>query len=137
MPLLEIVGVTSTNKTFSIAFVFMYREKVSNYIWALDCLKSKIYDNFYPISIVTDTELALINACKEVFPSAKRLLCRWHIFHNILKHCKPSIHESQAWNSFYQAWLQLLESPNEEFYKYYLVQLQEKLLNYPSILDIR
>ena len=76
MPLLEIVGVTSTNKTFSIAFVFMYREKVSNYIWALDCLKSKIYDNFYPISIVTDRELALINACKEVFPSAKRLLCR-------------------------------------------------------------
>ncbi|XP_024965942.1 protein FAR1-RELATED SEQUENCE 5-like [Cynara cardunculus var. scolymus] len=39
MPLLEIVGVTSTNKTFCVAFVFMYKEKISNYTWALNCLQ--------------------------------------------------------------------------------------------------
>nr|KAJ0208461.1 hypothetical protein LSAT_V11C500230070 [Lactuca sativa] len=40
MPLLEIVGVTPTNMIFSIAFVYMHEEKQSNYVWALDCLKS-------------------------------------------------------------------------------------------------
>ena len=38
MPFLEIVGVTSTNKTFCITFVFMHREKISNYTSALNCL---------------------------------------------------------------------------------------------------
>ncbi|KAJ9542274.1 hypothetical protein OSB04_028780 [Centaurea solstitialis] len=133
MPLLEIVGVTSTNKTFSIAFVFMHEEKVPNYIWALECLKSNIYDNFYPSAIVTDRELALINACKKVFPTAKRLLCRWHINHNVINHCRPMIQNSQEWSSFYQSWSSLLESPNEEVYKYHLAKLQEKLLNYPGV----
>ena len=136
MPLLEIVGITSTNKTFCIAFVFMHKEKVSNYTWAIECLKSRIYDNFYPGAIVTDRELALINACKKVFPDAKRMICTWH-YQNVMKHCRPSIHDSQPWNSFYQAWVQLVESPNQEWYTYNLVQLQEKLLNYPGTLDIR
>ncbi|KAJ9557790.1 hypothetical protein OSB04_012404 [Centaurea solstitialis] len=38
----------------------------------------------------------LINACKKVFPTAKRLLCRWHINHNVIHHCRPMIHNSQA-----------------------------------------
>ncbi|KAJ9539294.1 hypothetical protein OSB04_032027 [Centaurea solstitialis] len=59
IPLLEIVGVTSTNRTFCIAFVFMHKEKISNYTWALGCLKSIIYDNFYPDVIVTDRELVI------------------------------------------------------------------------------
>ncbi|XP_038679431.1 uncharacterized protein LOC119980706 [Tripterygium wilfordii] len=35
MPLFEIVGVTSMNMTFCIAFVFLQSEKEDNYIWAL------------------------------------------------------------------------------------------------------
>ncbi|XP_038707293.1 PKS-NRPS hybrid synthetase CHGG_01239-like [Tripterygium wilfordii] len=40
MPLFEIVGVTATNMTFCIAFVFLHSEKVFNYSWALRCLHS-------------------------------------------------------------------------------------------------
>ncbi|XP_023739046.1 uncharacterized protein LOC111887096 [Lactuca sativa] len=65
---LEIVGVTSTNKTFSIAFAFMHDEKTSNYIWALTCLKLTINDSFCPRVIITDRVLALMKACKDVFP---------------------------------------------------------------------
>ncbi|XP_022032371.1 uncharacterized protein LOC110933458 [Helianthus annuus] len=39
MPFLEVVGVTSTSKTFSIAFAFMHNEKTVNYTWVLNCLK--------------------------------------------------------------------------------------------------
>ncbi|XP_038688751.1 uncharacterized protein LOC119987917 [Tripterygium wilfordii] len=40
MPLFEIVGVTSTNMTFCIGFVFLQSEKEDNYTWALNCLRS-------------------------------------------------------------------------------------------------
>ncbi|XP_019189960.1 PREDICTED: uncharacterized protein LOC109184415 [Ipomoea nil] len=42
MPLVEMVGVTSTNMTFCIAFAFMHKENESNYTWALNCLKATI-----------------------------------------------------------------------------------------------
>ena len=76
MPLLEMIGVSSTNKTFCIAFVFMNKEKISNYTWALNCLLSLMEGCLYPRVIVTDRELALMKACNIVFPVAKRLLCR-------------------------------------------------------------
>ncbi|KAJ9561046.1 hypothetical protein OSB04_006206 [Centaurea solstitialis] len=53
MPLLEIVSVTSTNKTFSIAFVLMHKEKISNYTWALNCLLSLTEEYLFLRVIVT------------------------------------------------------------------------------------
>lgn len=76
LPFLEIVGVTPTNKTFCIAFVFMYKEKECNYTWALECLKSSMDECIFPRVIVTDRELVAMNACNFVFPNAKGLLCR-------------------------------------------------------------
>ncbi|XP_038680967.1 uncharacterized protein LOC119981899 [Tripterygium wilfordii] len=62
MPLLEIVGATATNMTFCIAFVFLHSEKVFNYTWALRCLQSTMDGCTGPRVIVTDKELALMNA---------------------------------------------------------------------------
>ncbi|XP_038711814.1 uncharacterized protein LOC120006009 [Tripterygium wilfordii] len=62
MPLLEIVDVTATNMTFCIAFVFMHSEKVLNYTWALRCLQLTMDGCTGPRVIVTDRELALMNA---------------------------------------------------------------------------
>lgn len=39
LPLLEIVGVTSTKLTFSMAFAYMEFERVDNFTWALQKLK--------------------------------------------------------------------------------------------------
>lgn len=39
LPLLEIVGVTSTKLTFSIAFVYLESERSNNFIWALKRLQ--------------------------------------------------------------------------------------------------
>nr|KAJ0206557.1 hypothetical protein LSAT_V11C500277830 [Lactuca sativa] len=85
MPFIQIVGTTSTNKTFSIAFAFIVNEKDENYNWVLTCLKSTLEKCMHPRVIATDRELALMNACQQVFPGATRLLCRWHITENIRK----------------------------------------------------
>ncbi|CAL2265284.1 unnamed protein product [Prunus armeniaca] len=42
-PLLQIMGVTSTNMTFSIAYVYMNAEKEDNYTWALTALRKYIF----------------------------------------------------------------------------------------------
>ena len=68
MPLLEIVDVTPTN-IFYITFVFMHKEKKFNYTWAINYLKSTM-DNICPRVIVTDRDLTLMNACKNVFSDA-------------------------------------------------------------------
>ncbi|KAH6757618.1 hypothetical protein C2S51_038766 [Perilla frutescens var. frutescens] len=56
LPIFEIVGVTSTSMTFSVACVYLEAEKEDNYIWALTVLKGLIDQNILPSGIVTDHE---------------------------------------------------------------------------------
>ena len=88
IPLLEIVGVTSTDLTFSIAFAYIDIEREDNYTWALERLRSVMDADVLPELIVTDRDLALLNAIERVFPTAKHLLCRWHISRNVMAQCK-------------------------------------------------
>ncbi|TYG86614.1 hypothetical protein ES288_A13G147600v1 [Gossypium darwinii] len=111
LPFVQIVGVTSTNKTFSIAFAFTINEKEENYNWALTYLKLTLEECMYPCVIVTDRELVLMNACQQVFPDATRLLCRWHITENIKKHYRQSIKLQHEWDFFRAMWTVLVESP--------------------------
>ena len=67
LPLLEIVGVTSTNMTFSVASAYLYSEREEHYVWALDKLKSLMDENAQPKVIVSDRELSLIKAIDKVF----------------------------------------------------------------------
>ncbi|XP_012828824.1 PREDICTED: protein FAR1-RELATED SEQUENCE 5-like [Erythranthe guttata] len=47
-PLLEMVGVTSTNKTFSISFAYLQCEKADNYEWTLRTLVQKMGGSHSP-----------------------------------------------------------------------------------------
>ncbi|KAL4580761.1 hypothetical protein LXL04_016963 [Taraxacum kok-saghyz] len=78
MPLLDIIGVSCFNTSFYSGFAFLEREDEDSYIWALNTFK-KILDNREPTVIMSDRELALMNAIKVVFPSTINLLCIWHI----------------------------------------------------------
>ncbi|KAI8572430.1 hypothetical protein RHMOL_Rhmol01G0197600 [Rhododendron molle] len=73
-PLLQIVGVTCTELTFNVAFAFIECEKEENYIWVLEKLKGMVDADALPVVIVTDRELALMNAIRSVFPHATNLL---------------------------------------------------------------
>ncbi|KAL7209894.1 hypothetical protein ACSBR1_031462 [Camellia fascicularis] len=84
LPLLEIVGVTSTDMSSSVAFAYLQFERIDNYVWVLTTLRSLLDDIAIPEVIVTDRELALMNAIDKVFSTSRHLLCRWHISRNVL-----------------------------------------------------
>ena len=89
LPLLEIVGVTSTRLTFSVAFVLLSNERENNFIWTLQKLKGLFFrGDMYPQVIVSNRDLALMNAISVVFPEATNILCRFHINKNVKAKCK-------------------------------------------------
>jgi len=80
LSLLEIVGVTSTGLTFSVAFVLLSTERENNFIWTLQRLKGLLFrGDVYPQVIVSDRDLALMNAISVGFPEATNILCRFHM----------------------------------------------------------
>ncbi|CAG8702825.1 5351_t:CDS:2, partial [Ambispora leptoticha] len=122
MPLLDVVGITSFNTTFFSCFVFMKDEEEEDYLWALTCI-TKLFDGIsQPGIIVTDRELALMNALRTTFSNSTHLLCLWHINKNIMKNCKPQFvkgtgnKESNEWQAFLSEWNKVVQSlTNEEF----------------------
>lgn len=100
MPLLKIIRLTSTDITFSVAFVYLQYEREDKFNWALDVLHSIMNDNALPNVIVTDRKLALMNAISRVFPTATHLLCRWYINKNVLTKCKKFFSTKEMWNLF-------------------------------------
>ncbi|CAJ2677407.1 unnamed protein product, partial [Trifolium pratense] len=84
MPLFEIVGFTSTEKTFNVAFAWLSNEKEDNFIWALQqlhCLLRR--EANLPRVILTDRDLALMNVIPAVFPDTTVLVCRFQVAKNV------------------------------------------------------
>ena len=67
MAFVQVVGMTSTNQSFGVAHAFISAEKVDNYLWVLERIKSMLVDCMEPRVIVTDKDFALINACDQIF----------------------------------------------------------------------
>ena len=132
LPLLEIVGVTSTNLTFSVAFVYLEAERVDNYTWAMEKLQSLMFFDRLPNVIVTDRELALMNAVRLVFPTTTNLLCRWHISKNVLGNCKKLFERKDKWEAFMSAWSVLVFSSKEDDYERNLRSLTTDYYTYPG-----
>ncbi|XP_058786021.1 uncharacterized protein LOC131660734 [Vicia villosa] len=106
LPLLEIVDVTSTKLTFSIAFAYLEHEMDENFTWALQRLKELLYfEKLLPDVMVTDRELALMNAIDSVYPNASHLLYTFHISKNVSRKCKDYVklkrleHVMDQWNN--------------------------------------
>jgi histone-lysine N-methyltransferase SETD2 len=134
LPLLEIVGVTSTNLTFSVALAYLEGELEDNYIWALSRLKTVLEDGWVPNIIITDRELALMNAIERVFPTSKHMLCRWHINRNVLKKSKSSFDTKEKWDKFMVEWNMLVHSSTEDEYNARLSILETDSTCYPEVL---
>jgi len=66
MPMFEVVGVTSTDLTYSVGFGF---EKEENFIWVLKMLRKLLTSKMnMPKVIVTDRDMSLMKAVENVFP---------------------------------------------------------------------
>ncbi|KAH1231447.1 Protein FAR1-RELATED SEQUENCE 5 [Glycine max] len=83
LPLLDFVGVTPTGMTFFAGFAYLEGECVTNIFRDLF-----LRNDHLPVVIVTDIDLALMNALKTVFPKCTNLLCRFHIDKNVKVKCK-------------------------------------------------
>ena len=134
LPLLEIMGVTSTNLTFSVAFAYMDSEREDNYTWVLERLRSVMDADVLPELIVTDRDLALLNAIKRVFPTSSHLLCRWHISRNVLAQCKRLFETKKKWDKFIMSWNILVLSSTEDEYNDHWSALQTDFSSYPDAL---
>ncbi|XP_063950653.1 protein FAR1-RELATED SEQUENCE 4-like [Daucus carota subsp. sativus] len=126
MPLLNIVGVTSFNTTFFSAVIFLQKEEVGDYVWALECFVKILGLQRQPLTIVTDRELALLNAIKVVFPDCSHLLCAWHIEKNIMAKCKKNFKTKEEWEEFILDWTNVMKSPGEMSFCSSWGQLREK-----------
>ena len=85
MPLLQICGMDGMSRLFCVAFCFISNEKKESYMWVLQQFWQLI--DVDPKVLVTNKEHAPINAIEAVFPSSAHLLCWWHVYKNIQKHC--------------------------------------------------
>jgi hypothetical protein len=100
LPLLEIIGFTSTNSSFFICFIFMSNENEINYKWSINQLKNLVFKEKSPKVIITDCELALINAIESELPTATHFLCIWHIQKNIKSKVLKYINDIKLVNEF-------------------------------------
>nr|XP_004507516.1 protein FAR-RED ELONGATED HYPOCOTYL 3-like [Cicer arietinum] len=108
MPLLEIIGVTSTEMTFCVGFAYLQSERVDNFTWALQMVKEQITSGEVEV-IVTDRDLALMNAVENVFPKAVNLLCLFHICKNVKVKCKMIVFPKKKQVQIMEAWEALLQ----------------------------
>ncbi|GAU10750.1 hypothetical protein TSUD_425190, partial [Trifolium subterraneum] len=84
MPLFEIVGFTSTERTYNVGFAWLTNEKEDNFIWALQQLRSLVRnEGSLPKVILTDRDTALMNAVGQVFPTSAAMVCRVHVQKNV------------------------------------------------------
>ncbi|XP_028068917.1 uncharacterized protein LOC114271500 [Camellia sinensis] len=122
--------------TFSVATAYLQIEQDDNYAWALQTLHDLMDDNDLPEVIVTDRELALMNAIENTFPNAGHLLCRWHINKNVLAKCKKMFGTKKKWDKFNTAWNYLVLSSIEEKYNDHLAILHEDFNNYSEAIKV-
>ena len=112
MPLLIIMGHTALGTSFCIGFAFLEKEEEEDFTWVMEHLKA-LYRHLGlkdPEVIVTDRDLALMNAIATVFASSANLLCVWHVNTNVLKNCKPAFDTEEKWKEFEAAWQQVVNA---------------------------
>ena len=97
LSLLDIVDVTPTGMTFSVAFAYLEGECINNVVWALEWFRGIfIRCDAIPQVTVMDRDSTLMNAVKTVFPETTNLLCRFHIDKNIKAICKTLVGKKNA-----------------------------------------
>jgi hypothetical protein len=81
MPVLNICGVTGSNKTTAIAICLLAKETEEDFVWALRQLAKLLRQEriSYPRLVVTDRDRALLHAIRRVFPNTHQRLCEWHM----------------------------------------------------------
>ena len=96
-PLLDIVGVTPTRMTSSVAFTYLEGEHLNNVVWALQRFQGLFLRRDAVLwVIVTNKDLTLMNVAKIAFPKVTNLLCQFHIDKNVKAKSKILVGQKNA-----------------------------------------
>ena len=135
MPPLHIIGMTAFNTMFKLGVCVLAMQRFENYMWAMSKL-SKVWENGSVQNvIVTDRELALLNAIHQIFPLSTNILCIWHINKNIIVYYKKYDEGQETFDAFMQLWNVLVSSTSEENYEKKLSYLSMMLSENPEVLN--
>jgi hypothetical protein len=129
LPLLEFVGTTSTEQTFSVGFALLSAEKESNFVWALQKCRELLKQREHPDVVVTGRDNALMNDVDNVFPRSVKLLCRYHISCNVRGNCKGKTgldEESEEFITIMAAWENILDS---------VIRFRQLCIPFPTFLE--
>ncbi|OTA08360.1 hypothetical protein A9Z42_0000400 [Trichoderma parareesei] len=139
MPLFNICSTTSLKKSFQVATVFLSSEKEGDYSWAIRQLAEFLKEREipFPRCVVTDRELALMNALNahEAFHKIPHILCHWHVNMNVIsntkKHfSKPTrggdgvIQNDPKFEIFIKEWHKLVTSKSEAEFNAFLIEFK-------------
>lgn len=91
-------------------------------------------DSVHSQVIMTDKEVALMNAISIVFPIATHLLYKWHISRNVLAKCKQMFLTKENWDRLIMSWNLLVLSALKENYFQNISSLNHKYSTYPDAL---
>ncbi|GAU41861.1 hypothetical protein TSUD_366080 [Trifolium subterraneum] len=143
MPLFEIVGFTSTERTYNVGFAWLTNEKEDNFIWALQQLRSLVRnEGSLPKVILTDRDTALMNAVGQVFPTSAAMVCRVHVEKNVGSKIKEIVKVRQGeevkqeivWENLEKAFMHLLYSDTIDVYGDRLMEFRELCKKWPRLL---
>jgi MULE transposase domain len=132
MPPVNIVGMTSVNRSFYAGSRFMSGETYPDFLYLFENIKRE-YDEMglpYPKTFVSDGDTQQMNAMEQVFPGVNHIHCIWHLNGNIQTRIKPLIrqqYETEAkdgeqistfldkkWKTFKKDWLKAVAAKTEE-----------------------
>jgi len=85
----------------------------------------------YPIVIISDRDLALMNAIEVVFLEATNLLCRFHINKNVKAKCKMFVHPKEALDVVMKAWTIVIDCSDCEAFSKCVENFESVCLPWP------
>lgn len=100
LPLLNVIAMTNMNTVLPIAQSWLPGEK-EDFIWAIQQLQAMMesYEIAWPSVILTDRDLACMNAIGGLFPGEPSLVCRWHMNRNVLAKTRTILGQVEISNS--------------------------------------
>jgi len=143
----EIVGVSTTDLTYSVGFGFVTHEKEENFVWVLQMMRKPLTSKMnMPKVVVTDRDTTLMNAVANVLPESYAMNCYFHVnfffkARNILDCRYPlgkkngkEVKHGDVVKKIMRAWEVIVESPTQELYENALVEFQDVCSDFPIFL---
>jgi len=144
----EVVGVTSTNLTYSVGFRFVTHEKEENFVWVLKMLRKLLTSKKnMPKVIVTDKDMSLMKVVENVFLESYAMNCYFHVQASVKQRCildckyplgkkdGKEVKPRDVVKKIMGAWKAMVEQPTQELYANALMEFQDECSDFPLFLN--